>query len=148
MTEAEITIEQAGSSDTGICECCGHSSRRVWGYAYAHNRCIAAYFVHWTLGHIADRGANIDIILGDWGETATSDRRSAAALAYRLTDTGPSMMVIDADTRAFSRSPLVGRALRRDDVLGTLLAQDIFAVADAVLAKDERMTELLGDWQG
>src|SRR5271163_3154839 len=128
-----ITVEPSGSKDTGICDCCGRSSRRVWGYAYADGRCVAAYFVHWTLGHVPDRGANIDLILGDWGEATSPESRNALALAYRLMDTGPSMMVIDANIRPFSKGPLVGRALRRDEVIGTSAAQDAFAVADAVL---------------
>lgn len=141
-----ITIEPTGSSDTGVCDCCGRSSRIVWGQAYADGRCLAAYFVHWTLGHVPDKGANIDLIVGEWGESATAEGRSAVALAYRLTDSGPSMMVIDANTRPVSRSPLVGQMLRRDDVIGTGFAQDAFAIADAVLAHDDRAAELLGDW--
>jgi hypothetical protein len=142
-----MTIEPTGSDDTGICDCCGRSSRSVWGCAYAGSRCLAAYYVHWTLGHVPDRGANIDLIIGEWGETATAEHRSAIALAYRLIDTGPSMMVIDASARPFSRSPLVGRGLRRDEVIGTPTAQEAFAIADAVLAQDKRVAELLGPWR-
>jgi hypothetical protein len=146
MTAAGITIEPTGSNDTGICDCCGRSSRCVWGFAYVEGRCRAAYYVHWTLGHVPDRGASIDLILGEWGEAATSESRNALALAYRLMDTGPSMMVIDAETRPSSSNSLVGRALRRDEVIGTTSAQDAFALADAVLAQDERVAELLGGW--
>lgn len=142
VSQSEISIEQAGANETGVCDCCGRSSRRVWGYAYAKGRCIAAYFVDWTLGHVADSGANIDVILGEWGDTASADRRNAVALSYRLTDTGPWLIVIDADRRAFSRSRLVGRALRRDEVIGTAHADEVFAVCDAILAKDERVAEL------
>jgi hypothetical protein len=142
-----VTIEPTGSNDTGICDCCGRSSRSVWGTAYSEGRCLAAYFVHWTLGHVLDRGANIDLIIGEWGEAATAESRSAIALAYRLTDTGPSMMVIDAKTRPVSNSPLIGQALRRDEVLGTTFGRNAFAIADTVLAQDQRVAELLGTWQ-
>lgn len=141
-----ITIDPTGSNDTGVCDCCGRSSRTVWGQAYADDSCVAAYFVHWTLGHVPDRGANIDLIVGEWGETVTAEHRNAVALAYRLMENGPSMMVIDASTRPSSRSPLVGQALRRDEVIGTPLAQNVFAIADAVLAQDTRVAELLGRW--
>jgi hypothetical protein len=40
------------------------------------------------------------------------------------------MVVIDANIRPFLSSPLVGRALCRDEVIGTSTAQDAFAVAD------------------
>jgi hypothetical protein len=142
-----VTIEPMGSNDTGICDCCGRHSRSVWGTAYSDGYCLAAYFVHWTLGHILDQGANIDLIVGEWGETATAESRSAIALAYRLTETGPSMRVIDAETRPVSKSPLVGQALRRNEVLGTAFAQNAFTIADAVLALDQRVAELLGAWR-
>jgi len=53
-------------------------------------------------------------------------------------------MVIDANTRPFSSSNLVGPALHRDDVIGTPTASDAFAVADAILEQDDRIAELLG----
>jgi hypothetical protein len=56
------------------------------------------------------------------------------------------MMVIDAQTRPISRSTLAGQALRREDIVGAALAQDVFAIADAILAHDDRVAELLGDW--
>lgn len=105
---------------------------------------VAAYYIHWTVSHIADKGANIDMIVGSWGSEATSENRAAVALAYRLFDDGPSMMVIDAQDRPFSASPLVGKILRREDVIGTALAKSIFDIADAVLMKDKRVLELLG----
>jgi hypothetical protein len=51
----------------------------------------------------------------------------------------------DAHSRPASRGALVGRVLRRDKVIGTTSADDAFAVADAILAHDERVVELLGD---
>jgi hypothetical protein len=105
-----INIEQTGSKDSGLCDCCGRSSRRVWGLASAGMHGLAAYYVHWTLGHVLDRGANIDLVVGKWGEGTTSADRSAIALAYRLLETGPSIMTIDAGSRSFSSSPLVAKS--------------------------------------
>ena len=141
-----INIEQTGSKDTGVCDCCGRSSRCVWGLASAGMQGLAAYYVHWTLGHVLDRGANIDLIVGKWGEGTSSADRSAIALAYRLLETGPSIMTIDAGSRSFSRSSLVGKVLGRNDIVDTPLAQQAFAIADAVLAQDERVAELRGPW--
>lgn len=143
---ASITIELAGSNDTGTCDCCGRSSRCVWGYAYRDGAAVAAYYVHWTLGHVPDQGANIDLILGRWGDETTAGDRSFVALAYRLLDTGPSMMVIDAGTRPVAKGGIADKALRRDEVIGTSIAQEAFRVVDAVLAQDDRVAELLGSW--
>jgi hypothetical protein len=89
----------------------------------------------------------MDMIIGPWGEGATAEKRIAISLAYRLTETGPSLMVIDARARPIARSPLVGVALERDKVIGTATAGSAFAIADAVLAGDQRVAELLGGWQ-
>lgn len=145
--EAGIKVEPSGSTELGVCDCCGRSSRSVWGFVYAEGHSLAAYFVHWTVGHVPDQGASIDLILGEWGEGATEDKRFAVALAYRLMDSGPSMMVIDAEARLASSNPLVGRALSRGEVIGTHFAEDAFAIADAVLAQDDRVAELLGGWK-
>jgi hypothetical protein len=147
MMAAEVKIEPTGLNDTGVCDCCARSSRCVWGLAHVRDRCVAVYYVHWTLGHVPDQGANIDLIVGKWGEGATPEHRNALALAYRLIDSGPSIMVIDASGRPASESSLVGKALRRDEVTGTAHAQDAFAIADAVLAQDPRVAELLGGWR-
>jgi len=142
-----IIIEPTGANDTGVCDCCGRSSRRVWGRAHVNGKTLAAYFVHWTLGHVQDQGADIDLILGEWGETATAEQREAIALSYRLLDTGPAWMVIDANQRPISKSPLVGHARSRNEVVGTSVAQEGFTVADAVLRDDTRVAELLGGWK-
>jgi hypothetical protein len=147
MTNAAISIEATGEKETGECSCCGRSSRSAWGFAYKNEVCLAAYFVHWTLGHVPDQGANLDMIIGPWGEGATAEKRIAISLAYRLTETGPSLMVIDARARPIAQSPLVGVALERDKVIGTATAGSAFAIADAVLAGDQRVAELLGGWQ-
>jgi hypothetical protein len=41
-------------------------------------------------------------------------------------------MVVDAENRATSDSPLVGTVLKRSDVIGTPIAAQVFAVIDAV----------------
>jgi hypothetical protein len=147
MSEAAVWIEPTGEKDTGVCACCGRSSKIVWGFAYSGRDCLAAYQCHWTVGHVADVGANFDMIIGAWGEAATAKTREAVCLAYWVAETGPSFMVIDATTRPIAESELVGRALTREQVIGTPLAQRAFAIADAVLAHDQRVSEILCGWR-
>jgi len=147
MANAAISIEPTGENETGECSCCGRRSRSAWGFAYKDEACVAAYFVHWTLDHVPEQGANMDMIIGPWGEGATSEKRIAVSLYYWLAETGPSFMVIDARARSIAQSPLVGVALERDQVIGTATAGSAFAIADAVLAGDQRVAELLGGWQ-
>jgi hypothetical protein len=139
-----LAVEPAGSRDDGPCACCGHNSRCVWGCVRAPDGALASYFVHWTLGRVADHGANVDLIIGRWGDEASASDRVLVALTYRLSESGPAFMVIDADGRTASSSELVGRALARAEVVGQPIAEQAFAIIDAVLAQDPRVAELLG----
>ncbi len=110
-----ITIEPLGSHDSGPCECCGNLSRTVWGAASRGRRTIAVYYVHWTLKR-PDHGANVDLIVGKWGEGSSAIDRQAIALQFHVTDGVPQLMVIDADPRPRSSYRrityrLTGRAL-------------------------------------
>jgi hypothetical protein len=138
-----LHIEPTGSADIGPCECCGNNSRRVWGLVRTPDAALAAYFVHWTLSRVSDHGANFDLIIGRWGEKASARDRVLVALEYRLTESGPSFIVIDARDREAASNDLVGRALSRKQVIGKPIAQQAFAIADAVLAQDRRVKELL-----
>ena len=142
-----LRVEPTGANDYGPCECCGCNSRCVWGFIHAPEGTLASYFVHWTLGRVEDHGANFDLILGKWGEKATARDRCLVSLAYRLFDSGPEFMVIDAQERPTAKSELVGRVLRRSEVVGQPIAKRAFAAVDAILAQDARVLELLGPYR-
>jgi len=117
-------------------------SRKVWGLVNRGNSTHAAYFVHWTVGHVFDHGAHIDLILGRWGDGTTAHDRYAVSLEYRIIDGGPQLMVIDSQHRDVAKSDLVGQGLNRTDVIGGPLAAGVFAACDAVLTKDARLAAL------
>jgi hypothetical protein len=139
-----LEVEPTGANDTGPCECCGNNSRCVWGFVHTPEASLASYFVHWTLSRVADHGANFDLIIGRWGDGTSARDRVLVALAYRLLESGPGFMVIDAADRPAASSELVGRVLTRAEVLGQPVAKQAFAIVDAVLAQDARVAELLG----
>src|SRR5882672_4044203 len=138
-------IELSGSHETGVCECCGNRSRCVWGYIYKDGDAAAVYYVHWTLGHILDHGANFDLILGLWGDGTSAADRVAVSLDYRLLDGVPTYMVIDAGARPVAENENAGRALARTEVVGQPIAPEVFALCDAILPGDPRIAELRGD---
>jgi hypothetical protein len=123
-------IEEAGAAG-GHCECCGTTTKRVWGFVRRGGEPVGAYFVAWTQGK-SDHGAKFDLILGKWGNSAANDDRYSVAVDFRLIDGAPQFMVVDALDRATSGSPFVGTALKRSDVIGTPLAPQVFATVDAV----------------
>jgi hypothetical protein len=137
-------VEPTGQKDSGPCACCGNTSRCVWGYVHLPDATLAAYFVHWTVGRVSDHWPNFDLIIGRWGDGASAADRSLVTLESRLLDTGPAFRVIDAAGRPAAKNRLVGQVLRRSDAVGQPIAQQAFAVVDAVLAQDARVAELLG----
>ncbi|MFM5954440.1 MAG: hypothetical protein ACKOPE_09080 [Novosphingobium sp.] len=123
----------------GHCDCCGKASRSVWGLVNQGNATVAAYWMHWTVGHLDDPGANLDLVLGAWGDDTAARDRVAVSLLYRESKGAPpAVMVIDAADRPISESELVGSALRRGEIIGTPLADQLFALVDAIWEQDPR----------
>lgn len=125
----------------GPCSCCGEMTWRVWGFAYRDGEALAAYFVEWTPGH-ANKEAIFDLIIGRWGEQAAAADRKAVSLGFRHLETGPAFMIQNATIRPVASNPLVSGGLDRDEVLGTTLAAQAFAVCDLVYLGDVRVAEL------
>ena len=136
----EFEIEKAGES-SGHCDCCGRTSRRVWGYVHqCRGPTVAAYFVTWTADHLVEMGANVDLILGRWGDGTSARDRVAVSLIHRDQEgSGAEVMVIDADQSNCGDGALAHSALRRDEVIGTPLAPQVFAIIDAIYIQDDRL---------
>lgn len=139
MSRSLYEIEPVGES-SGKCDCCRSSSQCIWGFVHGTDGTVASYFLHWTTGaSLRDHPANMDLIVGKWGEGATSDDRVAVSLIHFENDAGRGVMVIDADERPIASNDLVGKALRREEVMGTTLASKTFGIFDAVLQNDPRL---------
>lgn len=130
-----MRIEPLGQS-SGRCDCCGNESQSVWGLVHDGGETVAAYWMHWTLGHLWDLGANLDLLIGRWGD---ADERVAVSLRHRESPTdGPEVMVIDAGARPIASSSLASAALARADVVGTPFAQTVFGLVDIIYEQDSR----------
>lgn len=136
------TLEIDGSKDFGNCGCCGNTSRTVWGYVSRGDVGEAAYFVQWTVGAVDQHGASFDLIVGKWGGAPASER-CGVSVAFRRMPTGPGFMIIDAETRPIAQNENVGTCLRRDEVVGTPLAKQVFDILDTICIQDPRIAELL-----
>lgn len=112
-------IDQSGTS-VGHCDCCGSTTRRVWGLISRDGAAVASYFVGWAEQR-PDHGASFDLIIGKWGASATTQDRYAVALDMRIIEGSRQFMVVDAEGRLASGSKLAESALKRSDVIGTPL---------------------------
>jgi len=145
MPDAEqLTLEILPNNEKrfGPCECCGQMTARVWGYIHRGDRGYAAYYVEWTPGHESN-AANFDLIIGRWGEETSAQDRQAIALKFRKLETGPAFMVIDASSRPYAPSDIASKPLTRAEVvIGTPLANEVFAICDLIYVEDPRIAEL------
>jgi hypothetical protein len=139
--ETKLTIETSGEKTFGPCGCCGKMTNRVWGFVNDVDAAVAAYFVEWTPGHEGSSAA-FDLIVGSWGEQADNSKRQAISLDFRKLETGPAFMVVDARTRAVANSPLISKALSRDEVIGNEIAVRAYSVCDAIYLEDPRLAWL------
>jgi hypothetical protein len=133
-------LEQAGATAVA-CDCCGGTTRRVWGYLHSDSGESAAYFVQWTQGQADIHGAFFDFVIGRWGDGTSPADRSLASLECRWLDSGPGFMTIDASTRG-DYSGVAASILNRADVVDTPLAAHLYELVDAVWLQDDRIREL------
>lgn len=136
-----LEFDETNQGEFGPCPDCGETTKRVWGYVYDHDAAAAAYFVEWTPSH-KPKDAMFDLIIGRWGEQAGPNDRKAVAVSFRVLDSGPSFMVQDANTRRVGSSSFVSHALKRDEVIGTQIANEVFAICDLIYLGDSRLKEL------
>jgi len=128
----------------GTCDCCGSPFRRVWGFVRYGDATLACYFVTWAEKQLVKHGANWDFILGSWDDRAVPEERIAVSLAMRLGDKGPEFMVLDANDRDMDFSKMAAKAMTREEVVETKLAEAVFGMLDAIWSQDARLTELSG----
>jgi hypothetical protein len=136
-----LEYDPANEREFGPCPDCGQMTKRVWGYVHCDDAAVAAHSVEWTPSH-EQRDDVFDLIIGAWGESAGPEQRKAVSVAYRVLETGPSFMVQDANERKIGSSSLVSEALDRNSVIGQPIAEEVFAICDAVYIGDPRIGEL------
>ncbi|MGX7741278.1 hypothetical protein [Rhodopseudomonas parapalustris] len=140
---ATLRVTPEADQVTGRCDCCGQISRRVSGTISTSDAAVAAYQVWWTVGHVGEHGAEFDLICGRWGDGTSASDRFVMRLHHFIAATGPAVMVQDASL-ADGLDRLAARALRRDDIIGTPRAAEVFALYDAIALQDARLAELFG----
>lgn len=89
-----------------------------------------------------DHNVNVDLIIAAWGEGTTPKDRFLASLLYRPSADGGSFMVTNARSRLPAKQEVCGRAMERAEIVGTPLAQEVFALLDALWLSDPRLAEV------
>lgn len=137
-------FEEMKVIDFGPCECCGDVSRSATGMVRRNGDPYALYQVIWTSQQVARHGAEFYLVLGRFGDGTTASDKFAVALHFFVEPDRNGFMVVDADQTPIASHPLVGRALGRENVVGTPLAQEVFDLVDAIWLNDGNITEVTG----
>jgi hypothetical protein len=140
MGGGAIDIELGGDAAPGQCADCGAATRNVWGYVDGDAR--AVYYIRWTEGHV-ERGAQLTVSIGAWGEGTTPDGRSCIAIECRMGVDRPGFMIVDAAPLSSPDSEFLGVHLSRDAALASPLKPELFAILDAVVERDARFRRFL-----
>lgn len=129
------------NESSGLCDCCGNKSRTIWGELDSPNKVLAVYYVQWT-EDMPEHYPNVDLVMGSWDEGTAPDQRFLVSLLYRPAPEGGSFMVINSDSRPAYKNGLCGTAMAREEVIGTPLAAQVFALVDALWLTEPRMAAL------
>lgn len=135
-----IRIEPGPHKDSGPCPCCGDLTRVVWGYVYREELPRAVYYVRWTLNQ-AKHGATWMLSVGDWKD-AENGQRESVGLDCRAPDGKIAFMLVDAEQTPWGNAPGLGVPRKRQEVLGSELAHEVFGIVDECLEQDPRLHEM------
>jgi hypothetical protein len=141
MTQPDRIHAVPSGESTFDCPCCGKLSRTIWGEVHDRAGSIVPYYCQWTVDR-PDHDANIDLVIGAWGEGTTADDRAMVCLLFRRSEPA-GFMVIDSEPRLEKVSGLAATGLARDEVIGTWIAKSAFLVVDVIWSDDPRIADLL-----
>lgn len=126
------------NESSGTCDCCDHSTQKIWGDISSEGKRLAVYFVQWTVGQ-PEHYPNIDLIIGAWGDGTDASNRILVSLLYRPSTDGGSFMIVDAQDRVQLCSTVSNRGMLRAEVIGTPLANEVFDFVDSIWLTDYRI---------
>lgn len=127
-----------GEESTFNCTCCGHETRRITGELHQGDSVVGVYLVQWAIGR-PDHPPIIDLVLGDWGESAGPADRVLVSLIYMPRKGGGLVSIVNAAERRVDISALFELALAREQVIDTPLAPLVFQIIDALWITEPRI---------
>ncbi|SPV20024.1 Uncharacterised protein [Burkholderia cepacia] len=141
MSADESIHAYPGEASTFNCACCGSKTRRITGELHQDDSVAGVYFIQWAPGR-PDHPPIIDLVLGDWGESAGPADRVLVSLIYIPREGGGPVSVVNAAERGVDISDLFEFALAREQVIGTPLAPLVFQMIDALWITDPRIADV------
>lgn len=137
-----LTLEPDGEKFHGACPDCGEATRSVWGYVSTEAAARAVYYIRWTDFHL-ERGAQLGISIGVWGEASRPIERALFGVECRIGTTGPQFMLVDAASVPWSEDGFLGMSLTRAQALADARKAEVFEILDLVVERDPRFRTFL-----
>jgi hypothetical protein len=137
-----LTIEPDGEKFHGPCPDCGEATRSVWGYVSTEAGARAVYYIRWTDFHL-ERGAQLGISIGVWGEASRPVERALFGVECRIAGTGRELVLVDAASVPWSVDAFLGMSLTRQQALGDSRKAEVFEILDRIVEVDPRFRAFL-----
>lgn len=141
MSEESLVRANFWNESAGHCDCCGKHSKTIWGNLEDSSGTKAVYFVQWTVNDPTHMPC-FDMVFGPWGDGTVPSDRVLVSLLYQPRPGGGSFMVASGKGRRADDRKLCGQALERADVIGTPLANGVFALVDSLWLTEPRIEEI------
>ena len=137
-----LTIEPDGEKFHGACPDCGEATRSVWGYVSTEAEARAVYYIRWTDFHV-ERGAQIAVSIGTWGEASRPVERAVFGVECRIDrETGRAFMLVDAESMPWE-DPFLGMKLTRNQALADARKSEVLEILDRIVVDDPRFRAFL-----
>ncbi len=117
------------------CECCRNTSTRLTRFVYQDGDAFAVYYVVFTDGH-DDKVAYVLIGLGEWGEGAEPEKRTAFSVKIWDNNQNWAVTVTDKDESPWRHVTFLGQILDRDEAIKHPWIKDVYHITDHIVADD------------
>ena len=136
-----LALSPGGETVHGKCPDCEHVTRTVWGFVSQQDNARAVYYARWTDGHL-ERGAQLIICIGMWGEGRSGADRKTFGLECQIVDGEPAFMFVDAGELPWNE-PFLGELLPRETALASQDKTEVLNIVDMMIESDPRVVRFL-----
>lgn len=134
-----FSLEAGDSAETGDGNLSGLA---VWGFVSKNGNAHAAYYACWVPVR-PERGLQLLIGVGKWGENTDPRQRKMAGLECRFNGERPAFMLVDADKVEQEELSYLGKGMKRSELMSDPLKDEIFKIADHISFSDPRIKSFL-----
>lgn len=140
IEERSYVVAVRRGKHTHMCHCCGSTPKLSGGGLENEERIIAIYLLEWTVAQ-PSHVPMLDLIMGPWGDAADPASRMLASLSYSASTAGGQFNVIDSVSRPANIPNVCGRALTRNEILGTTKAAELSWLLESLTRTEPLIAE-------